>query len=150
MLSVCVRVCCCLCLNIAIFLVKGIGKYGVLFYNSLIIIIPTLLASAFTGDLHKVLTVFITSFSQITRPLCIPFPFDHPACCGTTGSHVRRLGWSWVYNVLPRVLLHGVGLPQVTLHAVQSLHCATLKWWCHHFTNSCCVLFLSGLCWCIP
>lgn len=35
---------------------EGLGKYGVLFYNSLIIIIPTLLASAFTGDLHKAVT----------------------------------------------------------------------------------------------
>lgn len=34
--------------------VKGLGKYGVLFYNALIIVIPTVLASAFTGDLHKV------------------------------------------------------------------------------------------------
>uniref|UniRef100_A0A8C4HBJ2 Solute carrier family 35 member D2 n=1 Tax=Dicentrarchus labrax TaxID=13489 RepID=A0A8C4HBJ2_DICLA len=32
---------------------EGLGKYGVLFYNALIIIIPTLMASAFTGDLHK-------------------------------------------------------------------------------------------------
>eukprot|EP00064_Thunnus_orientalis_P018741 superscaffoldBa00004415_g18847 len=35
---------------------EGLGKYGVLFYNSLIIVIPTLLASAFTGDLHKAVT----------------------------------------------------------------------------------------------
>uniref|UniRef100_A0A665THN9 UDP-N-acetylglucosamine/UDP-glucose/GDP-mannose transporter-like n=1 Tax=Echeneis naucrates TaxID=173247 RepID=A0A665THN9_ECHNA len=35
---------------------EGLGKYGVLFYNSMIIVIPTLLASAFTGDLHKVHT----------------------------------------------------------------------------------------------
>lgn len=34
--------------------VKGLGKYGVLFYNALIIVIPTVLASAFTGDLNKV------------------------------------------------------------------------------------------------
>ncbi|XP_028270240.1 UDP-N-acetylglucosamine/UDP-glucose/GDP-mannose transporter [Parambassis ranga] len=34
---------------------QGLGKYGVLFYNALIIIIPTLMASAFTGDLHKAL-----------------------------------------------------------------------------------------------
>lgn len=40
-----------------LFLVKGLGKYGVLFYNSLIIIIPTFLASAYTGDLDKVDTV---------------------------------------------------------------------------------------------
>lgn len=36
------------------FSLKGLGKYGVLFYNALIIVIPTILASAFTGDLHKV------------------------------------------------------------------------------------------------
>uniref|UniRef100_A0A8C9WSU6 UDP-N-acetylglucosamine/UDP-glucose/GDP-mannose transporter-like n=1 Tax=Sander lucioperca TaxID=283035 RepID=A0A8C9WSU6_SANLU len=35
---------------------EGLGKYGVLFYNALIIVIPTLLASAFTGDLHKAVT----------------------------------------------------------------------------------------------
>uniref|UniRef100_A0A667YWB3 UDP-N-acetylglucosamine/UDP-glucose/GDP-mannose transporter-like n=1 Tax=Myripristis murdjan TaxID=586833 RepID=A0A667YWB3_9TELE len=35
---------------------EGLGKYGVLFYNSLIIVIPTLLASVFTGDLHKAIT----------------------------------------------------------------------------------------------
>ncbi|KAE8291808.1 UDP-N-acetylglucosamine/UDP-glucose/GDP-mannose transporter-like protein [Larimichthys crocea] len=35
---------------------EGLGKYGVLFYNALIIIIPTLLASAFTGDLHQAAT----------------------------------------------------------------------------------------------
>ncbi|XP_026178311.1 UDP-N-acetylglucosamine/UDP-glucose/GDP-mannose transporter [Mastacembelus armatus] len=32
---------------------EGLGKYGVLFYNALIIVVPTLLASAFTGDLHE-------------------------------------------------------------------------------------------------
>lgn len=32
---------------------EGLGKYGVLFYNALIILFPTVLASAFTGDLHK-------------------------------------------------------------------------------------------------
>ncbi|XP_069555682.1 nucleotide sugar transporter SLC35D2 [Brachyistius frenatus] len=35
---------------------QGLGKYGVLFYNSLIIVIPTLLASVFTGDLHQAVT----------------------------------------------------------------------------------------------
>ncbi|XP_056585882.1 UDP-N-acetylglucosamine/UDP-glucose/GDP-mannose transporter [Triplophysa dalaica] len=35
---------------------EGLGKYGVLFYNALIIIIPTLLASAYTGDLQKALS----------------------------------------------------------------------------------------------
>ncbi|KAK9522920.1 hypothetical protein VZT92_019356 [Zoarces viviparus] len=35
---------------------EGLGKYGVLFYNALIIVIPTLLASAVTGDLHKAIT----------------------------------------------------------------------------------------------
>ncbi|XP_041957910.1 UDP-N-acetylglucosamine/UDP-glucose/GDP-mannose transporter isoform X1 [Alosa sapidissima] len=32
---------------------EGLGKYGVLFYNALIIIVPTLLLSAYTGDLQK-------------------------------------------------------------------------------------------------
>ncbi|KAM6965031.1 nucleotide sugar transporter SLC35D2 [Aplochiton taeniatus] len=32
---------------------EGLGKYGVLFYNAVIIVIPTVVASAFTGDLHK-------------------------------------------------------------------------------------------------
>ncbi|XP_041757412.1 UDP-N-acetylglucosamine/UDP-glucose/GDP-mannose transporter isoform X3 [Coregonus clupeaformis] len=35
---------------------EGLGKYGILFYNAFIIVIPTLLASAFTGDLHKAIT----------------------------------------------------------------------------------------------
>ncbi|XP_043966518.1 UDP-N-acetylglucosamine/UDP-glucose/GDP-mannose transporter [Gambusia affinis] len=35
---------------------QSLGKYGVLFYNALIIVLPTLLASAFTGDLHKALS----------------------------------------------------------------------------------------------
>ncbi|XP_038869475.1 UDP-N-acetylglucosamine/UDP-glucose/GDP-mannose transporter-like isoform X3 [Salvelinus namaycush] len=35
---------------------EGLGKYGILFYNAFIIFIPTLLASAFTGDLYKAIT----------------------------------------------------------------------------------------------
>uniref|UniRef100_A0A673ZUI3 Solute carrier family 35 member D2 n=1 Tax=Salmo trutta TaxID=8032 RepID=A0A673ZUI3_SALTR len=35
---------------------EGLGKYGILFYNAFIIVIPALLASAFTGDLHKAIT----------------------------------------------------------------------------------------------
>ncbi|KAB5567536.1 hypothetical protein PHYPO_G00233890 [Pangasianodon hypophthalmus] len=33
--------------------IEGLGKYGVLFYNAFIIIVPTILASAYTGDLEK-------------------------------------------------------------------------------------------------
>ncbi|XP_010890772.1 UDP-N-acetylglucosamine/UDP-glucose/GDP-mannose transporter isoform X1 [Esox lucius] len=36
--------------------VEGLGKYGILFYNAFIIVIPTLLASVFTGDLHKAIS----------------------------------------------------------------------------------------------
>uniref|UniRef100_UPI0037E9C830 nucleotide sugar transporter SLC35D2 n=1 Tax=Semicossyphus pulcher TaxID=241346 RepID=UPI0037E9C830 len=35
---------------------EGLGKHGLLFYNALVIIIPTLLASVFTGDLHEAVT----------------------------------------------------------------------------------------------
>uniref|UniRef100_A0A8C2ZIT1 Solute carrier family 35 member D2 n=1 Tax=Cyclopterus lumpus TaxID=8103 RepID=A0A8C2ZIT1_CYCLU len=35
---------------------EGLGKYGLLFYNALLLVIPTLLASAYTGDLHMALT----------------------------------------------------------------------------------------------
>ncbi|XP_040051406.1 nucleotide sugar transporter SLC35D2 isoform X2 [Gasterosteus aculeatus] len=35
---------------------EGLGKYGVLFYNALIIVIPTFLASALTGDLQQAVT----------------------------------------------------------------------------------------------
>lgn len=31
----------------------SIGKYGVMFYNSLIMIIPAIVIALFTGDLHK-------------------------------------------------------------------------------------------------
>ncbi|TNN50182.1 UDP-N-acetylglucosamine/UDP-glucose/GDP-mannose transporter [Liparis tanakae] len=34
---------------------EGLGKYGLLFYNALLLVVPTLLASAYTGDLHKAL-----------------------------------------------------------------------------------------------
>ncbi|XP_033828087.1 UDP-N-acetylglucosamine/UDP-glucose/GDP-mannose transporter [Periophthalmus magnuspinnatus] len=36
--------------------VEGLGKYGVLFYNALIIIIPITIVCAYTGDLDKALT----------------------------------------------------------------------------------------------
>ncbi|XP_031426957.1 UDP-N-acetylglucosamine/UDP-glucose/GDP-mannose transporter isoform X2 [Clupea harengus] len=32
---------------------EGLGKYGVLFYNALLVILPTLLLSAYTGDLQR-------------------------------------------------------------------------------------------------
>ncbi|XP_046878890.1 UDP-N-acetylglucosamine/UDP-glucose/GDP-mannose transporter isoform X1 [Hypomesus transpacificus] len=35
---------------------EGLGKYGVLFYNAVLIVIPTLLVSAFTGDLEKAIS----------------------------------------------------------------------------------------------
>ncbi|XP_030000191.1 UDP-N-acetylglucosamine/UDP-glucose/GDP-mannose transporter [Sphaeramia orbicularis] len=47
---------------------EGLGKYGVLFYNALIIVIPTFLASAFTGDLHK--AVAFESWVQTTFIFC--------------------------------------------------------------------------------
>ncbi|XP_062854335.1 nucleotide sugar transporter SLC35D2 [Trichomycterus rosablanca] len=46
--------------------IESLGKYGVLFYNALIIIIPTTLGSAYTGDLEKAINFEgWTSFSFI-------------------------------------------------------------------------------------
>ncbi|XP_068166545.1 nucleotide sugar transporter SLC35D2 isoform X1 [Antennarius striatus] len=47
---------------------EGLGKYGVLVYNALIIIVPTLLASAFTGDLHK--AAAFEDWVKVTFILC--------------------------------------------------------------------------------
>nr|XP_057927195.1 UDP-N-acetylglucosamine/UDP-glucose/GDP-mannose transporter isoform X3 [Doryrhamphus excisus] len=47
---------------------EGLGKYGVLFYNALIIVVPTLLASAFTGDLHK--AVAFEAWVEATFVIC--------------------------------------------------------------------------------
>ncbi|KAM8885699.1 nucleotide sugar transporter SLC35D2 isoform 6-T6 [Spinachia spinachia] len=47
---------------------EGLGKYGVLFYNALIIVIPTFLASALTGDLHKAAT--FEDWVEVTFILC--------------------------------------------------------------------------------
>uniref|UniRef100_A0A3P8S9Z6 Solute carrier family 35 member D2 n=2 Tax=Amphiprion percula TaxID=161767 RepID=A0A3P8S9Z6_AMPPE len=60
--------------------VEGLGKYGVLFYNALIIVIPTFLASAFTGDLHKVVTVITCTFSMCLCPKLVPSLPDHRVC----------------------------------------------------------------------
>lgn len=63
----------CLFSNIVLFFVKGLGKYGILFYNSLIMIIPTVCASAFTGDLHKVHTgtIYILILRIFFLPDCL-------------------------------------------------------------------------------
>ncbi|XP_047448352.1 UDP-N-acetylglucosamine/UDP-glucose/GDP-mannose transporter isoform X2 [Mugil cephalus] len=47
---------------------QSLGKYGVLFYNALLIVIPTLLASAFTGDLHKAVT--FEDWMKVTFVFC--------------------------------------------------------------------------------
>uniref|UniRef100_A0A3P8WT58 UDP-N-acetylglucosamine/UDP-glucose/GDP-mannose transporter n=1 Tax=Cynoglossus semilaevis TaxID=244447 RepID=A0A3P8WT58_CYNSE len=46
----------------------GIGKYGVLFYNALFIVIPTTSASLLTGDLHKAVT--FEGWVSVTFVLC--------------------------------------------------------------------------------
>uniref|UniRef100_A0A8C6UM85 Solute carrier family 35 member D2 n=1 Tax=Neogobius melanostomus TaxID=47308 RepID=A0A8C6UM85_9GOBI len=48
--------------------VEGLGKYGVLFYNALIIVIPTILISALSGDLVKAVT--FQDWTQVTFILC--------------------------------------------------------------------------------
>ncbi|KAF6730107.1 UDP-N-acetylglucosamine/UDP-glucose/GDP-mannose transporter [Oryzias melastigma] len=47
---------------------QGLGKYGVLFYNALFIVIPTLLVSAVTGDLDK--AVAFEDWGKTTFVLC--------------------------------------------------------------------------------
>ncbi|XP_058492891.1 UDP-N-acetylglucosamine/UDP-glucose/GDP-mannose transporter [Solea solea] len=47
---------------------EGLGKYDVIFYNALIIVIPTILASAFTGDLHK--AADFENWSNVTFIFC--------------------------------------------------------------------------------
>ncbi|KAF7199113.1 nucleotide sugar transporter SLC35D2 [Nothobranchius furzeri] len=47
---------------------QELGKYGVLFYNSLIIVFPTILASALTGDLHKAVT--FRDWAKVTFVIC--------------------------------------------------------------------------------
>ncbi|CAL8249240.1 unnamed protein product [Merluccius merluccius] len=46
----------------------GLGKYGVLFYNALIIVIPTILASGLTGDLDK--AVAFEYWANATFTIC--------------------------------------------------------------------------------
>ncbi|KAJ0068110.1 hypothetical protein NL108_015842, partial [Boleophthalmus pectinirostris] len=53
--------------------VEGLGKYGVLFYNALIIVIPTTMICAYTGDLDKALT-----FQEWTT---VPFLFCFIMSC---------------------------------------------------------------------
>lgn len=87
------------------FLLKGLGKYGVLFYNALIIIVPTVLASAYTGDLHKVLAGYVRMFYLSV----VWFPFSQPPCMfWPTGSCIWGLGRSYIYRLFPHVVLHGV------------------------------------------
>uniref|UniRef100_A0A8D3CKF1 Solute carrier family 35 member D2 n=1 Tax=Scophthalmus maximus TaxID=52904 RepID=A0A8D3CKF1_SCOMX len=47
---------------------EGLGKYGVLYYNALIILIPTILASAFTGDLHE--AVAFEDWADVSFTFC--------------------------------------------------------------------------------
>ncbi|XP_056137091.1 UDP-N-acetylglucosamine/UDP-glucose/GDP-mannose transporter isoform X3 [Lampris incognitus] len=47
---------------------EGLGKYGVLFYNAVIIVIPTALASAFTGDLYK--AAIFKDWMKVTFIIC--------------------------------------------------------------------------------
>ncbi|XP_013858109.1 UDP-N-acetylglucosamine/UDP-glucose/GDP-mannose transporter [Austrofundulus limnaeus] len=47
---------------------QELGKYGVLFYNALIIVFPTLLACAATGDLHKAAT--FNGWTKVTFVSC--------------------------------------------------------------------------------
>lgn len=48
--------------------VEGLGKYGVLFYNALIIVIPTVLMCAYSGDLSE--AVKFQDWAQVTFILC--------------------------------------------------------------------------------
>ncbi|XP_028313954.1 UDP-N-acetylglucosamine/UDP-glucose/GDP-mannose transporter isoform X2 [Gouania willdenowi] len=76
---------------------QSLGKYGVLFYNAIIIVIPTLMLSAYTGDLHKVCSDVFHSPLQLLQ-----LSTHHhrgwsvkECCCGLC----RHLYW-WRLSVL--------------------------------------------------
>lgn len=121
--------CSCQCLNIVIFFVKGLGKYGVLFYNSLIIIIPTLLASAFTGDFHKVRyhqfkSVCVHVYSPPVWPRCLLW-------------HHRQ---SRLKAGLKPGLYFASSCP-ASWGRIPTSHTALARWLWHCFSHTCCVPF---------
>lgn len=91
------------------FLLQGIGKYGVLFYNALFIVIPTTSASLLTGDLHKVhSTMYIFLLCVFDCSVLDDSVIIDLTTFWSSGSDLRGLGQCDICSVFSHVLLHGV------------------------------------------
>lgn len=86
--------------DVLLFLLQELGKYGLLYYNALIMIFPTLAYAYSSGDLQMVRR------STETHVLLVSLSWSW--CVFGTGSGLQRLVWSPVRCAVCSLLCHGV------------------------------------------